>query len=311
MNNKTKIETIARNSNLENYELENIKKLIFTIRGRQVMLDRDVAKLYKYETKNVNKAMKRNIERFPEDFCFQITLKELEEMWFQNGTTFEKLNLKYRSEKYLPYVYTEQGIAMLSGVLKNEIAIQISIKIIRAFIEMRKFLVSNGQIFESLTKMESKLLEHDKKIENILEKFDQSENIKQKLFFEGQIWDSYELIINIIKTAQSKILIIDNYIDDSIFKMLQKKKNNVTVVALTSHNSKINKLDVKKFNEQYPVFKLSITNKFHDRFIIIDNKELYHCGASLKDLGKKCFAISKIEDKEILKNINENIFQYD
>ena len=311
MNNKTKIETIARNSNLENYELENIKKLIFTIRGRQVMLDRDVAKLYKYETKNVNKAMKRNIERFPEDFCFQITLKELEEMWFQNGTTFEKLNLKYRSEKYLPYVYTEQGIAMLSGVLKNEIAIQISIKIIRAFIEMRKFLVSNGQIFESLTKIEYKLLEHDKKIENIFEKFDQSENIKQKLFFEGQIWDSYELIINIIKTAESKILIIDNYIDDSIFKMLQKKKNNVTVVALTSHNSKINKLDVKKFNEQYPVFKLAITNKFHDRFIIIDNKELYHCGASLKDLGKKCFAISKIEDNEILKKINENIFQYD
>ena len=311
MNNKTKIETIARNSDFENYEIEDIKKLIFTIRGKQVMLDSDVAKLYKYETKNVNKAMKRNIERFPEDFCFHLTLKELEEMWFQNGTTFEKLNLKYRSEKYLPYVYIEQGIAMLSGVLKNEIAIQISIKIIRAFIEMRRFLVSNGQIFERLTKIEYKLLEQDKKIENLFEKFDQSEKIKQKIFFEGQIWDSYELIINIIKTAQSKILIIDNYIDDSIFKMLQKKKNNVTAVVLTSHNSKINKLDVKKFNEQYPVVKLAVTNKFHDRFIIIDNKELYHCGASLKDLGKKCFAISKIEDNEILKRINENIFQYD
>ncbi len=285
---------------LEIVNSEEIKNLIYTIRGKQVMLDSDVAMLYHYETKNVNKAMKRNIERFPEDFCFQLTKQELDQMWFQFGTTFENNNFKYRSDKYLPYVYTEQGISMLAGILKNDIAIQVSISIIRAFIEMRKFIYSNAQIFERLTNVEYKLLEHDKKFDEIFDQLQYEENIKQKIFFQGQIYDAYSLIIDIVKRAKSKIMIIDNYIDDSILKILVKKNKNVEVVILTSKKSNISKLDIQKFNKEYPILKVAKTDKFHDRFIIIDNKELYHCGASIKDLGKKCFGINKIDDIEII-----------
>ncbi len=283
----------------------NIKDLIYTIRGKQVMLDSDVAILYHYTTKNINKAVKRNVERFPEDFCFQLTEKEIENLRFQFGTSSLKKE-NYGGRRYLPYVFTEQGISMLSVVLKNDIAIQVSINIIRAFIEMRKFLASNGQIFERLTNVEYKLLEHDKKFDKVSDELQNEENIKQKIFFEGQIWDSYSLIIDIIKSAEKKITIIDNYIDDSILKMLSKKNKEVEVIILTSEKSNISKLDIQKFNKEYPILKLAKSDKFHDRFIIIDNKELYHCGASIKDLGKKCFAITKIENVkmiELIKNI--------
>ena len=287
------------------YETENIKNLIYTIRGKQVMLDSDVAMLYQYTTKSINKAMKRNINRFPEDFCFQLTEKEVENLRFQFGpSSLKKEN--YGGRRYLPYVYTEQGISMLAGVLKNEIAVQVSINIIRAFIEMRKFISLNGKLFKRLTNVECKILEHDKKFDIVFNELQKDEKMefKQKIFFDGQIYDAYSLIIDIIKKAKQKILIIDNYIDDSILKMLSKKNQKVEVVILTLQNSKLNKLDITKFNKQYPVLKLAYTNKFHDRFIVIDNKELYHVGASLKDLGKKCFAISKIEDKEYLKRIS-------
>jgi hypothetical protein len=287
------------------YETENIKNLIYTIRGKQVMLDSDVAMLYQYTTKSINKAMKRNINRFPEDFCFQLTEKEVENLRFQFGTSSLKKE-NYGGRRYLPYVYTEQGISMLAGVLKNEIAVQVSINIIRAFIEMRKFISLNGKLFKRLTNVECKILEHDKKFDIVFNELQKDEKMefKQKIFFDGQIYDAYSLIIDIIKKAKQKILIIDNYIDDSILKILSKKNQKVEVVILTLQNSKLNKLDITKFNKQYPVLKLAYTNKFHDRFIVIDNKELYHVGASLKDLGKKCFAISKIEDKEYLKRIS-------
>lgn len=292
--------------NVATYEVENIKDLIYTIRGKQVILDSDVAMLYNYETKNINKAMKRNINRFPRDFCFQLTKEELSTMWFQNGTTYEN-NIKYRSGKYLPYVYTEQGISMLAGILKNEIAVQVSINIMRAFAEMRKFIVNNGQVFERLTKVEYKLLEYDKKFNMVFDELqkDEETEFKQKVFFKGQIYDAYSVIIDIIKSAETKILIIDNYVDDSILKMLSKKNENVEVAILTSQNCNLNKLDISKFNKQYPSLKISYTNKIHDRFIVIDNKELYHCGASLKDLGKKCFAISKIEDMGYIKKMSK------
>ena len=287
------------------YETENIKNLIYTIRGKQVMLDSDVAMLYQYTTKSINKAMKRNINRFPEDFCFQLTEKEVENLRFQFGTSSLKKE-NYGGRRYLPYVYTEQGISMLAGVLKNEIAVQVSINIIRTFIEMRKFISLNGKLFKRLTNVECKILEHDKKFDIVFNELQKDEKMefKQKIFFDGQIYDAYSLIIDIIKKAKQKILIIDNYIDDSILKMLSKKNQKVEVVILTLQNSKLNKLDITKFNKQYPVLKLAYTNKFHDRFIVIDNKELYYVGASLKDLGKKCFAISKIEDKEYLKRIS-------
>ena len=288
---------------------EEIKNLIYTIRGKQVMLDSDVAMLYHYETKNVNKAMKRNIERFPEDFCFQLTNDEFKNLRFQFGTLNKKVNNGKVIRKYLPYVYTEQGISMLAGVLKNDIAIQVSISIIRAFIEMRKFISSNSQIFERLTNVEYKLLEHDKKFDEIFDSLLKKEEFKQKIFFGGQIYDAYSLVIDIIKRAKSKIIIIDNYIDDSTLKILVKKNKNVEVVILTSKKSNISKLDIQQFNKEYPILKVAKTDKFHDRFIIIDNKELYHCGASIKDLGKKCFGINKIDDIKIINKFVK--MQYD
>lgn len=285
---------------------QEIKNLIYTIRGKQVMIDSDVAMLYQYETKNINKAVKRNIERFPEDFCFQLTESELQILRFQFGTSnqSEKINYETRGgRRYLPYVFTEQGIAMLAGVLKNKIAVKVSINIIKSFIEMRKFISTNGQVFERLTNVEYKLLEHDKKFDEVFNQLQHEENIKQKIFFEGQIYDAYSLIIDIIKKANKKILIIDNYIDDSVLKMLTKKNNNVEVVILTSDKSNIQQIDIQKFNKEYPILKVAKTNKFHDRFIIIDNEEMYHLGASIKDLGKKCFGINKIEDVEIMEKI--------
>ena len=280
---------------------EEIKNLIYTIRGKQVMLDSNVAKLYNCETKYLNRVVKRNIERFPEEFCFQLKESEFQNLRCQFVTS--SFNQSYGGRRYLPYVFTEQGIAMLSALLKSDVAVKVSVNIMKAFIEMRKFIYSNGQVFERLTTMEYKLLEHDKKFDQIFNQLQHEENIKQKIFFQGQIWDSYSLIVDIIKKANKKITIIDNYIDDSILKMLTKKNNGVEVVILTSDNSNISKIDIQKFNKEYPILKVAKTNKFHDRFIIIDNKELYHCGASIKDLGKKCFAINKIEDINIIEKL--------
>ena len=292
------------NNKLININNTDIRNLIYTVRGKQVMLDSDVAKLYQYETKQVNEAVKRNIKRFPEKFCFQLREKELEDLRSQIATANpgNPINISY-SRRFLPYVFTEQGIAMLSGLLKNEIAIQVSINIMNAFFEMRKFISANAQVFERLTNVEYKMLEYDKKFDIIFNELQKDENFKQKIFFEGQIYDAYSLIVDIIKTAKYKILIIDNYIDDSILKMLVKKNQNVEVVILTSEKSNISKLDIQKFNKEYPILKVAKSNQFHDRFIVIDNEKLYHCGASIKDLGKKCFAISKIEDNNWVNTI--------
>ena len=286
------------------YEVEDIKNLIYNIRGKQVMIDSDVANLYNCETKYVNRVVKRNIERFPEEFCFQLTENEFRVLRCQ----FVTLNNNGRGQhrKYLPYFFTEQGIAMLSALLKSEIAVKVSINIMKAFTEMRKFLIYNGQLFQEIDNIKFQLLEHNKKFDKVfneLQKNSQDE-FKQRIFFEGQIYDAYSLIIDIIKSSKLKILIIDNYIDDSILKMLSKKNKNVEVVILTSQNCNINSLDINKFNKQYPILKVARTNKFHDRFIVIDNKKLYHIGASLKHLGKKCFAISKINDNEYIEKIS-------
>lgn len=304
--NNTSITPINEELNIVTYEVENIRNLIYTVRGKQVMLDSDVAMLYHYETKKINQAVKRNIQRFPEKFCFRLNEDEVENLRSQIVTSSLEME-NYGGRRYLPYVFTEQGIAMLSGLLKNEIAIQVSINIMDAFVEMRKFIANNGQVFERLTKVEYKLLEYDKKFNRVFDELqkDKETEFKQKIFFEGQIYDAYSLIIDIIKKAKEKILIIDNYIDDSILKMLSKKNENVEVVILTSQNCNLNKLDISKFNKQYPSLKLSYIKKFHDRFIVIDNKELYHIGASLKDLGKKCFAISKIEDMDCIEKISK------
>ena len=287
--------TLVVQDNLPN---EEIKNLIHTIRGKHVMIDSDVARLYHYETRRINETVKRNYERFPIEFCFQLTSKEYETLKSQIATS----NVRGGKQK-LPYVFTEKGILMLSGLLKNEVAIEVSIKIVETFVEMRKFISSNGQLFERLTNVEYKLLEHDKKFDQVFDQLQHEENIKQKIFFEGQIYDAYSLIIDIIKKANKKIFIIDNYIDDSVLKMLTKKIKNVEVVILTSDKSNIQKIDIQKFNKEYPILKVAKTNKFHDRFIVIDNKEIYHLGASIKDLGKKCFGINRIEDLDIVEKI--------
>ena len=297
------IAPINEELNVVTFEKENIKKLIYTIRGKQVMLDSDVAMLYHCETKYVNRVVKRNIERFPDDFCFQLTESELQNLRCQIVTS--SLYQNYGGRRYLPYVFTEQGIAMLSALLKSDVAIKVSINIMKAFIEMRRFISVNGQVLERLTNIEYKLLEYDRKFDEVFNQLQQKESIKQKIFFHGQIYDAYSLIINLIEKAQEKILIIDNYIDNTILDMLTKKNKNVKVIILTSNHSNISKLDIQKFNKEYPTLELAKTNKFHDRFMLIDNKELYHIGASIKDLGKKCFAISKIEDDEYIERINK------
>lgn len=301
---------------------QDIKNMIYTVRGKQIILDSDVAKLYHYETRRINETVKRNMERFPERFCFQLTESEFQSLRFQNGTlenelvkeskgtflrsqiaTLKEDNGRGKHRKYLPYVFTEQGIAMLSGLLKSEIAVTVSIRIMDAFVEMRKFLTLNGQLFERLTCVEYKLLEHDKKFDKVFNELEQGENIKQRIFFEGQIYDAYSLVVDIIKKANKSIYIIDNYIDDSVLKILAKKNKNVEVTIVTTDKSNIQKIDIQKFNKEYPELKVLRTNKFHDRFVIIDEKEMYHLGASIKDLGKKCFGINKIEDTMLIKQI--------
>lgn len=295
---ENKIETLRFQNETSN---EEIKNLIYIVRGKQVMLDSDVARLFGYQTKDLNRNVKNNIERFPEYYCFQLTEEEYKSLRCKNFTLNK--NGRGQHRKYMPYVFTEHGITMLAGLLKSNIAVNISIKIVNTFIEMRKFLIQNGQVFDRISTLEYKQLENEKNFDKIFNMLQNKDDVKQKIFFEGQIWDSYSLIIDIIKKANNKIVIIDNYIDDSILKMLAKKKNNVESVIITSEKSNISKLDIQKFNKEYPVLKVAKTKKFHDRFIIIDNKELYHCGASIKDLGKKCFAINKIEDIEIIKKL--------
>ncbi len=290
---------------LELATIEEIQGMIYTIRGKQVMLDSDAARLYNTETKKINQAVKRNIERFPEDFCFQLTEEEYESLRSQIVTLNK--NGRGQHKKYLPYVFTEQGIAMLSGLLNSEKAVEMSIKIIKAFIAMRNFLRSNGQVFERLTSVEYKLLEHDKKFDIVFDTLQEKKIENQRIFFDGQIYDAYNLIIEIIKKAENKITIIDNYIDDSILEMLSKKKDNVEVVILTSNKSNIKNIDIQKFNKQYPTLKLAKTDRFHDRFIILDEKEMYHLGASIKDLGKKCFGINKIESDNIIELLLKEI----
>ena len=280
---------------------EEIQNLIYTIRGKNVMIDSDVANLYHTETRAINQALKRNIDRFPEDFCFQLTEDEMENMRSQFVIAYK------RNNRYLPYVFTEQGIIMLSSLLKSEIAIKVSVKIVEAFVRMRHYLRDNGQLFERVTTLEYQQIENNKKFDLVFDKLQEKQIENQRIFYDGQIYDAYSLIIDIIKRAESKITIIDNYIDDSVLKMLSKKKENVEVVILTSNKCNIQNIDIQKFNKQYPTLKVAKTDKFHDRFIILDEKELYHIGASIKDLGKKCFAINRIENNDITKIIEKYI----
>ncbi len=283
-------------------EIEEVKieNLIYEVRGKQVMLDSDLARLYecKNGTKEINQAVRNNPLKFPERFAFRITEDEYLSLKSKNLTS----NLKGGSRKGHT-VFTEEGVAMLATILKSKVATIVSIKIMDTFVAMRKFINENKDIFRKINNIEIKMLEYDENFEKIFNALDPKKIEKQKIFFNGEIYDAYSLIIELIKDAIKRIIIIDNYIDKSILDMLVYKKENVEVIIVTSKDY-LTKLDIDKFNKQYPNLKVKYSNIFHDRFMIIDDT-LYHVGASLKDLGKKCFAIGKIEDKEYLKKIVE------
>lgn len=207
----------------------------------------------------------------------------------------------------LPYAFTEQGVAMISTVIRTNIALDISIKIIDAFVEMRNFLINNGQIFNRLINVEYKLLEHDKKFEEVFNQFQIKDTVKQKVFFEGQIYDAFSMIIDLIKKAKKEIILIDNYVDIETLNVLTKKNDKVTVLIITKSDTKISKQDIFKFNKQYTKLEVKFTNKFHDRFLILDKKYIYHIGASIKDLGKKCFGITLIKYDPIIEDILSKI----
>lgn len=283
-----------------------IKNLIYVIRGQQVMLDSDLAMLYQVETKVFNQAVKRNIERFPERFCFKLSKEEYDSLRSQFVTSKGK-----GGRRYLPFVFTEQGIAMLSAVLKSDVAIQVSIRIMDAFVEMRRFLASNALVFDRINEIEVKQLEYQKSTE---EKFDKifkyisdHEESTQKIFFDGQIYDAFGLLVSLVAKAEKKIVLIDNYVDVDTLNILAKKKMDVDVVVYTVKKTKLSDKDVNNFNKQYPTLSVKYTGVFHDRFLIIDDILAYHIGASVKDAGKKCFGINLIEDRRIVSDILERL----
>ena len=291
-------------------EENSIRSKIHLIRGQQVMLDRDLAELYLVETKALNQAVKRNIERFPENFMFQLNDTEFEN-WRSQFVTSNSDKMGLRRP---PYAFTEQGVAMLSAVLKSETAVKVSIQIMNAFVSMRHFLQNNAEIFVELKTMRQHqidtdvhLNETDKKIDELFSLMDKY-NIKetQGIFFQGQIFDAYAKFESFLAAAKKEIILIDNYVDLSIFQRLAKKKKGVNVTIYTDPKTKLTTQDVKTFNAQYPTLTLNYTTKTHDRFLIIDNLTIYHIGASLKDLGKKCFCFDVLDSgyiKMILNNL--------
>ncbi len=285
------------------YELKeelNIENMIYEIRGKQVMFNSDVARLYNVETKRINEIIKRNINRFPEEFCFQITIEELEKLFSRSqiATLNKSNNYRGYNIKYLPYVLTEQGIMMISGLLKSDIAVKVNVQIIDAFVKMRKYISNN------LYQNEKILINHENRLLMLEESFDKL-NEKEKInhiFYEGQIYDAYSLLIDILSKSKEEVIIIDNYAGKELLDIIKDIKQNIKIVS-----SNIDSTLKKKYESQYSNVTFMNNNTFHDRFVIIDRKELYNSGASFKDLGNKCFAITKIEDKEYLETILKNI----
>ena len=279
----------------DNIKIEN---MIYEIRGKKVMLDSDLAMLFGYETKQLNRQVLRNINRFPENYCFQITDAEYISLRCQNGTL---KNGRGEHRKYLPYVFTEHGITMLAGILKSEPAIEMSLRIVDIFITMKNYINTSlieQKYFNELT------IKNTEDIKLLQESFDKL-NIKESnnhIFYEGQIYDAYSLLIDILSRAKKEIIIIDNYADKKLFDII--RNINVKVKIYTENIDNISK---EKYEKQYSNIEIITTNIFHDRFIIIDNKSLYHSGASFKDLGKKCFAITKIVEDNILKELLDKL----
>ena len=289
------------------YELKeelNIENMIYEIRGKQVMLDSDLAKLYqcKNGTKEINQAVKNNPDKFPERYSFQLSDNEYNNL--RSNFLTSSLESGYGGRRYNPRVFTEQGIAMLSTILKSKVAVETSIRIMDTFVKMRKIISSSLIEQKYINELVIKDNERINLLEESFSKLEEKEKINH-IFYEGQIYDAYSLLIDIFKEAGKEIIIIDNYADKSILDMITNL--NVRVTIVTRKFNLLKDIDIKKYNRQYHNLKVIYSDKFHDRFIILDKKVLYHSGASYKDLGNKCFAIAKIKDKEYLETIIKNI----
>ena len=274
--------------------LPSVESLILNIRGQQVMLDRDLARLYGVETKRLNEQVKRNIERFPEDFMFQLTKEECLRSQIATLNAARGKHLKY-----LPYAFTENGVAMLSSVLRSPTAIEVNVRIMRAFVAMRRFLSTNAQLFSRIETIEHQQLsmlnrqdETERKIDRIFQELeDKNPKPTQGIFYDGQIFDAYTFVCGLIKEAKKTIILIDNYVDESVLTLLDKRKQSVGATIYTKTLSRQFRLDLDRHNAQYPPISVAIASNFHDRFLILD-ETVYHIGASLKDLGKKVFGFT-------------------
>ena len=273
----------------------DLRSLVYVIRGQQVMLDSD---LYQVETKVFNQAVSRNIERFPDNFRFQLTAEEYASLRSQFVTSNGR-----GGRRYLPYAFTEQGIAMLSGVLRSDVAVQMSIRIMNTFVEMRRFIANNALLFERISNIELKQLEYqkstDERFDKVFQYIDDHAESQQKIFFDGQIYDAFSLLVSLIQKAEREIVLIDGYVDVNTLNLLAKKQPNVRVKCYTYASARLTNQDVAQFNAQYPTLEVTKTQVFHDRFLILDGTTAYHIGASLKDAGKKCFGVSLLEEPQL------------
>lgn len=290
-------------------ETMDIQPLIRIIRGQQVMLDRDLATLYGVETGQLNRQVKRNIDRFPIDFMFQLTKKEYEDLKCQIGTS------SWGGDRRTPHAFTENGVAMLSGVLRSQIAIEVNIRIMRAFTSMRHFLTNNATVFQRLETIEYNQLEMrqhqsetDKRIDEVFRRLDAgTTKPRQGIFYDGQIYDAYAFVSDLVRSTKFQIVLIDNYVDETVLTLLDKRTSGVSATIYTQQINAQLQLDINRHNTQYPAIEVNIFKRSHDRFLCIDD-DVYHIGASIKDLGKKWFAFSKMEDvtpAELIARINK------
>lgn len=292
---------MTEDKNLVIVDNREIQNMIYTIRGKQVMVDSDLATLYQVTTKRLNEQVRRNKNRFPSEFMFRLTAEEYEYLRSHFATSSE--DNAHGGRRYMPYVFTEQGIAMLSAVLKSDIAVEVSVKIMNSFVEMRRFLISNQELFSQLDRIEIKQLETDRKFEEVFNYMAANTEIKQNIFYDGQIYDAFSFIVGLIQKAKKEIILIDNYVDINTLNILCKKNQGVDVVIVTAGKGNLSAKDITKFNAQYPKLSVKTTKDFHDRFLILDKTEVYHIGASIKDAGKKSFGITKIEDKDLIQSL--------
>ena len=292
------------NKTIQKYSLKEVENRIFTVRDTQVMIDRDLAEMYQVETRVLNQAVKRNIDRFPEKFRFQLTEDEIDVLKSQIVTSNSRSQIVTLNKsgtqqggniKYLPYAFTEQGVAMLSAVLRSELAIQVSIQIMDAFVEMRKVISSHAGLLQRMDGIQLKLADHDQKFGKVFKALESKNQLpKQGVFFNGQTYDAYAFVSDLIRTAKKSIQIIDNYVDDTVLTLLSKRNKGVEVIIYTKTISKQLQLDIEKHNGQYPKAKAVVFKEAHDRFMILDGNIVYHIGASIKDLGKKWFAFTQL-----------------